>query len=154
MSILKIFKTDIAKGVESMVEERKDKLYKGETVMLWCLIRKTLPWILLCVVLNSVITFLSFIIALDVVDLGRYAIKSGKVSMLLTVYGTMIILSLLVFIAISFIVSYVIGHNIVAPIMRITDELTTGVKKVVRVRRSDEFLLPLVNKINEIILSK
>jgi nitrogen fixation/metabolism regulation signal transduction histidine kinase len=97
---------------------------------------------------------LGFFFTLNNVDLGRFAEQSGRVQDLVILYS--LISAGIVFLLIVFclVATWVIAHNIVAPIIRIARELSSGKVTSVAVRKTDRFLIPLVNEINRLLKSQ
>jgi ABC-type Na+ efflux pump permease subunit len=132
------------------MDRRGVKLVEGEAEALVVLFGKTLPWLFVTVILCVGLMMLGFFFTLNNVDLGRFAEQSGRVQDLVMLYS--LISAGIVFLLIVFclVATWVIAHNIVAPIIRIARELSNGVTNVA-VRKTDRFLIPLVNEINRLL---
>jgi len=135
------------------MERRGIRMVEGEGEALVVLIGKTLPWLFMTVLLCVGLMMLGFFFVLNNVDLGRFAVQSGRVRDLVLLYS--VISAGIVFLLILFCVvaTWTIAHNIVAPIIRIARELAEH-KKPVAVRKDDRFLIPLVNEINKLLLER
>jgi hypothetical protein len=136
------------------MERRGIKLIEGEAEALIVLFGKTLPWLFITVILCVGLMMLGFFFTLNNVDLGRFAEQSGRVQDLVVLYSMVsagIVFLLIVFCLVA---TWVIAHNIVAPIIRITRELSSGKVVSVAVRKNDRFLIPLVNEINRLLKSQ
>jgi len=129
-------------------------LVEGEGGALIILFRKTLPWIFVTAMLGVGLMMLGFFLTLNIVDLGRFAERSGRVQDLVMLYS--LISAGIVFLLIIFglVATWVIAHNIIAPIVRIARELASGEVTSVAVRKNDSFLIPLVNEINRLLKSQ
>lgn len=125
-------------------------LIEGEGDALIALVSKTLPWMFLTVILCVALMMTGFYFVVKNVDLGRFAVLSGRVRDMLLLYS--LISAGIVFLLIIFciVATYTIAHNIVAPVVRIARELRAGAQEV-HVRAGDVFLLPLINEINKVL---
>jgi ABC-type Na+ efflux pump permease subunit len=136
------------------MDRRGVKLVEGEAEALIVLFGKTLPWLFVTVILCVGLMMLGFFFTLNNVDLGRFAEQSGRVQDLVMLYS--LISAGIVFLLIVFclVATWVIAHNIIAPIVRIARELASGEVTSVAVRKTDRFLIPLVNEINRLLKSQ
>lgn len=139
------------------METRKSILVAGETAALWAIFKKAFPFILATVALTVGLLFVGMMLSLRVVDFGNYAVRMGKINQLITAYLVITSLLMILLIFATVIITYVISHNIIAPILRVAKDIEAKINKSpdapkeIVVRQNDIYIQPLVQLINRII---
>ena len=107
------------------------------------------------IVISSVLLFLGLRFLLQKANFQNYGIAPSSVlysvSQFISIYVIIFIVNALLLLSLSGIIFYFMVHDLVFPIMRITNELSSGEKKQLRVRNNDILLIPLVKCINSLI---
>jgi len=107
------------------------------------------------ILISSVLLFLGLRFLLQKASFLNYGIAPSavlySVSQFISIYVIIFIVNALLLLSLSAIIFYFMVHDLVFPIMRITNELKTGEKKELRVRNTDVLLLPLVRHINKLM---
>lgn len=136
---------------------RKSALIAGETAALWAVFKKAFPFMVMTVILTASLLFLGMMLSLKAVDFGNYAVRMGKINQLMTMYFVISSFLTAALICATAVITYVVSHNILAPILRVTKEIEAilnkdpNAPKEIAVRENDIYIQPLVSIINRLV---
>jgi uncharacterized membrane protein YjgN (DUF898 family) len=127
-------------------------------IIRWLFFKAMVP-VVIIVVISSAVLFLGFESLMRKVSLVNYGIAprtmTEGVSQFITTYMVIAVLNVLLMAVLIGVVLYLLLHEIVLPVMRITREirssLDSGVKRTLVVRNTDRLLVPLVDLINRLM---
>lgn len=107
------------------------------------------------IVISSVLLFLGLRFLLQKTGFQNYGIAPSSVlysvSQFISIYVIIFIVNALLLLSLSGIIFYFMVHDLVFPVMRITNELKSGEVRELRVRKNDVLLIPLVKCVNNLI---
>ena len=143
---------------QSVEKRKKVSLSKEESEILqWLFIKAIIP-IVVIVMISSTVLFFGLQFLMKKVSFGNYGIMPSSVehnvSQFISTYMVISLTNVLLMIALSVIVLYLVLHDLIMPILRITREVKECVdhKKnmCITVRQADRIFQPLVHMINKI----
>lgn len=106
------------------------------------------------IVISSLLLFLGLQFLIQKANFCNYGIAPAtvlfSVSQFILIYVVIFIVNILLLLSLSGIIFYFMVHDLVFPIMRITEELKSAGDKAIQVRKTDMFVQPLVRLINKL----
>jgi uncharacterized membrane protein len=139
-------------------KRKKISLSKEETEILRALFLKAIMPVTGIIVVSLVILFFGLQFLMDKASFGNYGVSPAAVAhsvqRFIAAYFAIAISNIVLMVALSFVVLYLVLHNIVLPIMRITREIKSSNERHSReklvVRKDDKLFVPLIEAINRI----
>jgi flagellar biosynthesis protein FlhB len=144
-------------------DKRKSvEVSKEETETIRWLFLKTLFPMTLIIVVSCIVLFFGLQFLIKDVSFSNYGITPGATlhhaSRFISSYIFIAVTNVILMLGLSVLVMYLVLHDIVMPVIRITRELrntaASGEPPKLTVRSSDRLLVPLVEVINELIEKK
>lgn len=142
-----------------MIEKRKKfKLTKEEfEIVLW-LFKKNIFFVLIAVAVELIILFFGIKFLIIRISFPNYGMFPSLSKQFFNVYFYLSVITILVIIFLGLVISYISFNNIIMPLFRIKKEMEkyveTKQKIVLKVRKTEYFLYPLVDVVNKIICSE
>lgn len=140
-------------------ERRKFSFSKEEKEILRWLSFKALVPLVVAVIISSAILYFGLFFLMNKVGFDNYGVSpahvSRNVSQFIVTYLLITITNILVMLALSTTVIYLVLHNIVMPVLRVTREIRyrmeTPGSEYITVRKTDKLFAPLVELINKLL---
>jgi hypothetical protein len=141
------------------VEKRKNVIMTEDErkILKWLCFKALIP-IILAIIISSMLLYFGFDSLMERTGFTNYAFAPARsidsVARFISTYMVIALSNIALIVALSVIVMYLVLHDIVMPVMRVTRDLRqivdTKTKKTITVRTSDKLLKPLVDLINKI----
>ena len=145
---------------EIVLEKRKKVILSPEEsrILRWLYIKTLMP-MGLAIVISSTVLFFGLQSLMKKASFTNYGIAPtsavDNVSNFILTYAVISVSNILVMVALSLTVMYLVLHDLVLPIIRVTRELKAAIdshkKEALTVRTTDKLLKPLVDLINKLI---
>ncbi|MFH1541140.1 MAG: hypothetical protein ABID79_04735 [Elusimicrobiota bacterium] len=142
-----------------MTEKRKKfKLTKEEFgIVLW-LFKKYIFFIIMAVAIELAVLFFGIKFLITNISFPNYGVFPSLGKQFFNVYFHLSVITISVIVFLGLLVSYISFKNIVMPLFRIKREVEkyvdTKQKVILKIRKSEYFLHPIVDAINKIIHNK
>jgi len=140
-------------------EKRKNAIFTQEErkILMWLCFKALIP-VTLVLIISSTLLYFGFDSLMEKTSFANYAFAPARsvatVARFVSTYTAIALLNIVLIVALSVIVMYLVLHDIVMPVLRITRDLKqiidTKTKKAITIRASDRLLKPLVDQINKI----
>jgi hypothetical protein len=142
------------------VEKRKNVILTDEEsrILRWLYLRALIP-IIFVILVSSALLYFGLDSMMQRTGFTNYGLapagSMASVSKFINTYVFVALSNTLLIMALCVIIMYLVLHDIVMPVMRITRDLRqiieTKTKKAITIRQSDRLLKPLVDLINKIV---
>ncbi len=110
------------------------------------------------ILISSILLFLGLKFLLQKANFMNYGIAPStvlySVSQFISIYVIIFIVNVILLLSLSAIIFFFMVHDLVFPIMRITNELLGEQSGEIQVRKTDGLLIPLVKGINRLIKAR
>ncbi len=139
-------------------KRRKVRLSNSEVHILNGLMSKTLVPVICVMLVSSIVLYFGLAFLMRSVSFPNYGVvpsaSSGGASSFIAIYAVISIINLMLLLGLSGVIMFMVLHQLVLPLMRVTRELRHAVDgkrhPAITVRGTDYLLLPLVELINKL----
>ena len=145
---------------EIVIEKRKSVILSPEEsrILKWLYIKTLVP-MGLAIIVSSTVLFFGLRFLMNKASFTNYGVTPtgtmDDVSKFISTYALIAASNIVVIIALSAVVMYLVLHDLVLPIIRITREIRESIdnhtKQEITIRTTDRLLKPLVDLINKLI---